>query len=150
MAAAVQYADRVNTVSPTYAEQIKTIEYGEKIEGLLSFISNRLSGIVNGIDTEINDPSIDKALVKTFDANTLENRAENKAALLALPLKIIFPALAYYSSAVRPAVPSALGRPASAVSSSSTAASWLTIQACVLPAVRQRRMQLSMPKSFRR
>ncbi len=81
MAAAVQYADRVNTVSPTYAEQIKTIEYGEKIEGLLSFISNRLSGIVNGIDTEINDPTNDKALVKTFDANTLENRAENKAAL---------------------------------------------------------------------
>ena len=81
MAAAVQYADRVNTVSPTYAEQIKTIEYGEKIEGLLSFISGHLSGIVNGIDTEINDPSNDQALVKTFDAKTLENRAENKAAL---------------------------------------------------------------------
>jgi starch synthase len=81
MAAAVQYADWVNTVSPTYAEQIKTLEYGEKIEGLLSFISNKMSGIVNGIDTEINDPATDAALVKTFDVTTLEHRAANKAAL---------------------------------------------------------------------
>jgi starch synthase len=81
MAAAVQYADRVNTVSPTYANQIKTVEYGEKIEGLLSFIGGKMSGIVNGIDTEINDPARDEALVKTFDAKTLEYRAENKAAL---------------------------------------------------------------------
>lgn len=81
MAAAVQYADRVNTVSPTYAEQIKTIEYGEHIEGLLSYISGRLSGIVNGIDTEVYDPASDSALVKTFTPKTLENRSANKAAL---------------------------------------------------------------------
>jgi starch synthase len=81
MAAAVQFADRVNTVSPTYAAQIQTIEYGEKIEGLLSYISDRLSGIVNGIDTEVYDPAIDSALVKPFTAKTLANRVENKAAL---------------------------------------------------------------------
>jgi starch synthase len=81
MAAAVQFADRVNTVSPTYAAQIQTIEYGEKIEGLLSFISGRLSGIVNGIDTEVYDPAIDPALAKTFTAKTLENRIANKTAL---------------------------------------------------------------------
>jgi starch synthase len=81
MAAAVQYADRVNTVSPTYAAQIQTIEYGETIEGLLSFISGRLSGIVNGIDTEVYDPANDKALVKTFSAKTIEDRSANKVAL---------------------------------------------------------------------
>jgi starch synthase len=81
MAAAVQFADRVNTVSPTYAAQIQTIEYGEQIEGLLSFISGRLSGIVNGIDTEVYDPAIDPALAKTFTPKTLDNRIENKAAL---------------------------------------------------------------------
>jgi starch synthase len=81
LAAAVQYADRVNTVSPTYAEQIKTLEYGEKIEGLMSFIGDKLSGIVNGIDTDINNPATDKALIQNFTADTLENRAANKAAL---------------------------------------------------------------------
>jgi starch synthase len=81
LAAAVQFADRVNTVSPTYAAQIQTIEYGEQIEGLLSFISDRLSGIVNGIDPDIYDPETDPALTKTFNTKTLDHRLQNKAAL---------------------------------------------------------------------
>jgi len=81
MAAAVQFADRVNTVSPTYAAQIQTIEYGETLEGLLSFVSGRLSGIVNGIDTEVYDPANDKALAQTYTAKTIEDRAQNKVAL---------------------------------------------------------------------
>ena len=81
MAAAVQYADRVNTVSPTYAAQIQTIEYGETIEGLLSFVSGRLSGILNGIDTEVYDPANDKALVQPFTVKTIADRIKNKAAL---------------------------------------------------------------------
>ena len=81
MAAAVQFADRVNTVSPTYAAQIQTIEYGETLEGLLSFVSGRLSGIVNGIDTEVYDPANDKALAQTYTAKTIEDRSQNKAAL---------------------------------------------------------------------
>jgi len=81
MAAAVQFADRVNTVSPTYAEQIQTPAYGEKLEGLLSFISSKLSGILNGIDTELFDPANDKSLASTFTPETLENRIANKVAL---------------------------------------------------------------------
>jgi starch synthase len=81
MAAAVQFANWVNTVSPTYAEQIRTPTYGETLEGLLSFISEKSSGILNGIDTELYDPANDKALVKTFTAATLKDRPVNKIAL---------------------------------------------------------------------
>jgi starch synthase len=81
MAAAVQFADRVTTVSPTYAAQIKTATYGEKLEGLMSFIGDKMSGILNGIDVESYDPATDKALAQTFTAATLDDRAANKLAL---------------------------------------------------------------------
>ncbi|HEY9621722.1 MAG TPA: glycogen synthase GlgA [Crinalium sp.] len=81
MAAAVQFADMVTTVSPTYAQQIQTVEYGEKIEGLLSFISSRVVGILNGIDKEVFDPSNDKQINQTFTIDTIDKRAANKVAL---------------------------------------------------------------------
>lgn len=81
MAAAVQFADRVNTVSPTYANQIKTADYGEKLEGLLSFINSKLSGILNGIDTDSFDPGQDTYITKQFTSESLEIRRANKIAL---------------------------------------------------------------------
>ena len=81
MAAAVQYADMVTTVSPTYAEQIKTVEYGEKIEGLISFISEKLRGIVNGIDTEVFNPATDRYIEQKFTVETLDKRKVNKTNL---------------------------------------------------------------------
>ncbi len=81
MAAAVQFADRVNTVSPTYAQQIQTPAYGERLEGLLSFIGGKLSGIINGIDIEQYNPATDRHITKTFTAQTLNDRVANKVAL---------------------------------------------------------------------
>jgi starch synthase len=79
MSAALQFADRVNTVSPTYAKQICTAAYGEGLEGILSYLSPK--GILNGIDVDSTNPSTDKYLAKNFDLKTLEDRVANKIAL---------------------------------------------------------------------
>ncbi len=81
MAAAIQFANRVTTVSPTYAQQIQTPAYGEKLEGLLSYIQQNLVGILNGIDTENYNPVSDRFISENFTAETLDKRVLNKIAL---------------------------------------------------------------------
>ncbi|MEA5512210.1 glycogen synthase GlgA [Crocosphaera sp. UHCC 0190] len=81
MAAGIQFAGRVTTVSPTYAQQIQTPVYGEKLEGLLSYVHENLVGILNGIEMELYDPAHDKFIYQPFSPDTLEKRAANKIGL---------------------------------------------------------------------
>lgn len=81
MKAGLQYADRLTTVSPTYAHEIQGHEQGCGLDGLLRNRRDVLSGILNGVDTEVWNPAADRALARSFDARHLSQRAENKAAL---------------------------------------------------------------------
>ena len=75
------FADRVTTVSPTYAAEICTPEGGMGFDGLLRARGNDLSGVLNGIDTLAWNPRADTALASAFGASTLEAREANRAAL---------------------------------------------------------------------
>jgi starch synthase len=81
--AGLQFADRITTVSPTYAAEICTPEGGMGFDGLLSQHADRLSGIVNGIDTKIWDPANDPALPAPFSADAPDGKRASKAALQA-------------------------------------------------------------------
>ena len=81
LAAALLQADQVNAVSPTYAQQIQTPEYGENIEDILISINHKLHGILNGIDMERYDPENDPALIQNYTATSLGQRLANKAEL---------------------------------------------------------------------
>ena len=76
------FADKITTVSGTYAWEIQTSEYGETLENHLRFHSGKLSGIVNGIDYEMWDPKTDAALPEHYDRDTV--LAGKKADKLAL------------------------------------------------------------------
>ncbi len=75
----IVFSDMVNTVSPTYAEQIKTKEYGCGLEGVLKEKGERLTGILNAIDYKVWNPSSDKFIYKKYSRNTLEDKYINKS-----------------------------------------------------------------------
>jgi starch synthase len=74
-------SDHINAVSPTYAKEITTPEYGSGLQDYLSACPERLSGILNGLDTAAWDPSTDQALSARFSVSTLAERPANKLAL---------------------------------------------------------------------
>lgn len=75
-------ADRITTVSPTYARELLTEEYGMGLQGVLNARQDVLTGILNGIDTEVWDASADPALPQTYTSRTIAKKAVNKQALL--------------------------------------------------------------------
>ena len=81
MKAGLVYADTISTVSKVYAEEIKTPQYGERLEGLLQKRSEDLFGIVNGIDYEQFSPQTDKNIAKNYGIDNLDDKKANKTAL---------------------------------------------------------------------
>lgn len=78
----IVFADAITTVSNTYAEEIKTPFYGEKLDGLMRARSNDLRGIVNGIDYDEYNPETDANLVQNYSAKTFrKEKVKNKVAL---------------------------------------------------------------------
>jgi starch synthase len=74
----IVFADRVNTVSPRYAREIQTAEFGYGLEGLLKHRSAKLSGIINGIDEEEWNPAQDPHLKLPYTLETLAQKKTNK------------------------------------------------------------------------
>lgn len=74
-------SDLINTVSPTYSQEILTKEYGAGLERVLALRKKRLYGIVNGIDTDFYNPLTDKLIAKNYSKTTLEKKLDNKLAL---------------------------------------------------------------------
>jgi len=77
----LQFADRITTVSPTYAREIMTSEFGMALDGLLRVRASVVEGIVNGIDDSVWNPATDPELAVNYSALRIDMRARNKAAL---------------------------------------------------------------------
>ena len=81
MQGALNYTDSITTVSPTYAEEIKTAEFGEHLDGILRRRAPILQGIVNGIDTDGFDPATDSRIAQNFTVEDRSGKAVCKARL---------------------------------------------------------------------
>ena len=77
----IVFADHITTVSPTYAQEIQTAYYGERLDGLLRARAGSLTGILNGIDTVEYDPETDPSIAVNYTADTFEKKAGDKIAL---------------------------------------------------------------------
>ncbi|NUM43103.1 MAG: glycogen synthase [Anaerolineales bacterium] len=100
MARGIHHATMINTVSPTYAREIMTPEYGAHLDKLLHSRAFDVHGILNGIDTDVWNPATDTYIAHKFDTNSLEAKIFNKRELQAragLPQRDDVPLLALVS-----------------------------------------------------
>jgi starch synthase len=81
MKAGLNFADRVTTVSPTYAREIATHDFGCGLDGVIRGRGSDVSGILNGIDDAVWNPAADPAIEQRYDAERLEGKAACRAAL---------------------------------------------------------------------
>ena len=77
----ISFADCINTVSPQYALEIQTEQYGYGLEDLLIYRAERLSGILNGIDTQVWNPARDDFLIQKYNRRSLAKKLDNKLVL---------------------------------------------------------------------
>jgi len=106
--AGIRNADAVTTVSPTYANEILTPEYGCGLDGLLRERAGQLTGILNGIDYRVWDPSTDPHLACNYSARSFAAKADCKRAIkteLKLDLEPTTPLLAFMSRLVHQKMP---------------------------------------------
>ena len=104
MKAGILYADRVSTVSPSYAYEIMTTEFGCGLDQILRMESGKVSGIVNGIDTDLYNPETDPLLDYHFNKSDLSGKAQNKAKLqekVGLPVRPDVPMIGIVSRLTR-------------------------------------------------
>ena len=78
MKAGIVYSDFVNTVSKTYAEEIKTSFYGEGLDGLFKKYEDKFTGILNGVDYDLYNPSKDENIYIKYNSNSFDLKSENK------------------------------------------------------------------------
>ncbi|MBO4433463.1 MAG: glycogen synthase GlgA [Clostridia bacterium] len=81
MKGAVQCADKVTTVSPTYSKEILDPYYSHGLDEILKQFTYKLTGIVNGIDTDVYNPETDKLISKNYTVDTIKDKAVNKREL---------------------------------------------------------------------
>ncbi len=90
MKGALNYADALTTVSPTYAMEIQNPFFGYQLDGILRKRSGDLQGILNGLDYSVWNPDTDPLIYQSFNAKKLKGKQKNKAELqkdLGLPVK---------------------------------------------------------------
>lgn len=73
---AIAFADKINTVSPRYAKEVQTREYGEGLDGMLRMRRDDLSGILNGVDYDVWHPESDRHIAAPFHHGDLKGKAK--------------------------------------------------------------------------